>query len=133
MPPVHLNYIAIVVAALINMAIAAMWFSPLLFANAWSSSIKKNVAPNNPSPLYLLALFSALLEAYVLAHFVSYALAMSALDGARVGLWLSIGLVVPILGGIFMFENKGLKWVLIMLGYNALALMSMGAVLASWT
>ncbi len=132
MPPVSINVTAIIVAALINMAIGAIWYSPILFANAWMSTVgKKKEEIASPSPIYLVVLLGALLEAYVLTHFVSYAIALNALDGARIGLWLAVGIVIPIISAISLFESKGLKWLLITVGYHSLALMAMGAILAS--
>ncbi len=134
MPTVSINVAAVVVAALINMAIGALWYSPLLFAKPWMKAVgKKAEELGKPSPAYLVSLLGALLEAYVVAHFVSYALAMNMLDGARVGLWLAVGVVLPVVGAIAMFEGKGLRWLLITIGYQGLALMAMGAILASWT
>jgi hypothetical protein len=133
MPSVSINLAAIIVAALINMAIGAMWYSPLLFAKQWMKAVgKKAEEIGKPSPAYMFAFLGALLEAYVLAHFTSYALAMNAADGARVGLWLSLGIIVPVVATLTMFESKGIKWFLITIGYHALALMAMGAVIASW-
>ena len=35
MPQIHINYIAVIVAAVIAFAIGGLWYSPLLFANLW--------------------------------------------------------------------------------------------------
>lgn len=133
MPTVHVKLIAVIVAALINFGIGALWYSPVLFAKAWMKSIGKKMEDiGKPGAEMLLPLAGALLEAYVLAHFVSYAVAVSAMDGARVGLWLGVGIVIPIIGAIAVFERKGWNWFLITIGYQVLALMAMGAVLAAW-
>lgn len=133
MPAVHINYVAVVVAALFSMAIGALWYSPLLFRKTWLKSLGKKLDDfGKPSPAYMLMLFGALLEAYVLAHFVSYAVAVNALDGARTGLWLAIGIVVPTFAGVALFEGKNWNWFLINVGYHLLTLMVMGALLAAW-
>ncbi len=133
MPPVHINSVAVIVAAIINFAIGALWYSPVLFAKPWMKAVgKKMDEMGKPGPEMLLPLVGALLEAYVLAHFVSYTVALNAMDGARVGLWIAIGFILPVIGAIAVFEKKGLNWFLITLGYHALALMAMGALLASW-
>ncbi len=35
MPEVSVNLLAVLIAAVINMAIGALWYSPALFAKAW--------------------------------------------------------------------------------------------------
>jgi hypothetical protein len=75
---------------------------------------------------------SSLVMAYVLAHFVSYALAVTAIDGARTGFWIWLGFVAPVSLGITMFEKRPWDWYFINIAYYLVVLMVTGALLAAW-
>lgn len=133
MPVVHIKFITVIVAALINMGIGALWYSPWLFGPAWAKSMgKKFENLNTPSPAYMLMLFGALLQAYVLVHIVNLAVDFTAMDGARTGLWVGLGFVVPAIGGITLFEKRSWRWFAIVAGYYLLSLMVTGALLVKW-
>lgn len=133
MPAVHIKVIAVIVAALINMGLGALWYSPWLFGAAWAKSIGKKLEDlRSPSPAYMFMLLAALFQAYVVAHVIYSVLDFTALDGARTGLWLALGLVVPVTGGITLFEGRNWRWFAIVSGYYILSLMTTGALLAAW-
>ncbi len=133
MPSVHINYLAVLVVAAINMAVGSLWFSPVMFAERWMKAIgKKREDLGQPGPAMVLMAVGALVMAYVLAHIVSYALAVSVLDGARTGLWLWLGFVAPVALGVKLFENRPWEWFSITAGYYLIVLLVGGAILAAW-
>jgi hypothetical protein len=133
MPIVSINFWAVLVAAAINMVVGSLWYSRMLFADRWMKSINKTKADlGQPGPAMGLAVIGALLMSYVLAHFVSYALAVTAVDGARTGFWVWAGFVLPVVTMITTFEKRGRDWFLITASYYLVVLLVNGALLASW-
>lgn len=133
MPAVHINLLAVLVAAVVNMIIGALWYSPLLFSKLWMREVGKKMEDIGQSgPAYALTMVGALVAAYVLAHFVAYAQAVTLMDGVKTGFWAWLGFVVPTHGATHLFEGKSLNLYLITIGYHLVALMVMGGILAVW-
>ena len=48
---VSVNLLAVVVCAIVNMVLGALWYSPILFANSWMNLIGKSKEEmSNPGP-----------------------------------------------------------------------------------
>ena len=70
MGDMHVNYLAIVVAAIANMVVGALWYGPMLFAKqwmAWNNMSAEEIKKINPGPLYAQSLVATLLTYFVLA------------------------------------------------------------------
>lgn len=133
MPTATINYWAVLLAAAINMGLGSLWYSKFMFADRWMKSInKKQEDLGEPGPAMALMVVGALLQAYILAHFVYYAQATTLVDGARTGLWIWLGFIAPVALGIKMFENRPWDWYILNVGYYLLILMINGALLATW-
>jgi len=68
---VPINYLAVLVAALIPMAVGALWYSPALFAKKWMALVGKTeeeMKNVNPMKAYGISFLTSLIMAYVLAH-----------------------------------------------------------------
>lgn len=60
----HINYLAVLVAAVLNMAIGALWYSPVLFAKPWMKAIGKSMKDmGKPGPGYALTTLGSLVMA----------------------------------------------------------------------
>src|ERR1700722_13058493 len=82
----EMNYLAIIVAAVVNVAIGSMWYSPILFAKPWSKAMgikPEDFMKNNKgmsARMYVPPLVAGLVSAYVLAWFIN-ALNITTLTG----------------------------------------------------
>ncbi len=134
MPTVTINWMAVVVATAAAMIIGAVWYSKLLFGKIWQKKVNLSDKDMREGalPAYLGMLVLALLTAFVLAHFVSYAQATTVWEGMVTGFWVWLGFVLPVLAGKVLFERRGKKLFLISAGNQLLALLVMGAILAAW-
>jgi hypothetical protein len=135
MPIADINYVSVLIAAVINMALGALWYSPVLFGKSWSSMMgwtaaQSEAAKKGATKAYAINFIGALVMAYVLAHFVDYMEATDALLGAQTGFWLWLGFVAPILLGSILWENKPTKFYAINVGYYLVALVINGALIA---
>lgn len=132
---VSINYMAVVFAAVIYMAIGAFWYSPALFAGQWLEGMGKKASDidrDKMGQVYGVTAIAALIQSFVLAHFVQYAGAVTLSDGMKVGAWVWLGFLAT--SGLVMtlFENKNKQVYYISAGYQLVGLIITGALLAIW-
>jgi len=131
----EINYLAVVAAAAAAMVVGGIWYSPMLFANAWMAENKfgpKDLA--DPKTAMTQSFVSNLVLAFGMAAlFLLLAPAPSdALSGVRWGFALAV--LIHGMAGFpnYAFENRSLRLFLIHLGNTAVAMAAMGAILAVW-
>jgi hypothetical protein len=131
---IEINYLAVGVAALINMVIGAFWYSPLLFATEWMRHVGKTSddLKTGGSRGYLIAAVGALLQAYIFAHFIQYAAATTWQEGAITGFWLWLGFVAVTSAVNSTFAGRPWGLWKIDSGYFLVGLVINGALLAVW-
>ncbi len=134
MQDIAITYGALVVAALIRLVVAALWFSPLAFLESWRKVVgidEKTMNAGMPRAI-ALDVVGSLIMAFVLVHAVVYAGAATLGQGAAVGFFNWLGLVAVVQLSETMHENRPLRFFAISTGYNFIALILMGALLAVW-
>lgn len=132
---VNVNYLAVVVAAAVSMALGAFWYAPGVMGKAWLEMIGKkesSLRGGDTGKKYGLMAVAALFTAYVMAHFVSYAGATSVAEGLQTGFWLWLGFVITTNLGDYLFAGRPIKLYYLNMGYHLLSFMVMGALLAAW-
>lgn len=135
MPQADVNYWAVLVAALANMVIGAIWYNPRAFGTAWMRLTGRTMADaqqQNARTAYLLTFLAALLAAYVLSLFVDFTRAANLAAGAWTGILLWLGLVATTGLANFVFEGKPWSLYAIVYGHHLVALAVMGAIVAVW-
>lgn len=134
MTPVTINYVAILVTVIVNMILGALWYSPVLFANAWMKEIGKKMddLKGGASTGYIIAVVADIVMAYVMAHFVKYAGATTAAAGAMTGFWLWLGFVAAVMAMSYVFEGRSAKLFWINAGLNLVTFVVTGTILAVW-
>ena len=137
-PNIDVNYLAVLISAVISMIIGSLWYSPLLFGNAWvkagriSKKAIEKAKARRMGKYYIIAFIGSLLMAFILAHFVQYVAANNFTEGMQTGFWLWSGFIVPVLLGSVLWENKHVKYYLINVTYWIVNLVIMGGILAVW-
>lgn len=134
MPMVHVNFFAVIAAAVINFIIGAIWYSPGVFGSTWMSLMGKRPEDmrSGAGQAYAGVFVTALILAYVLARFISLAGAHTIGDGAQIGFWVWIGFVATTSVADVLFGGKPPKLWSINNGYQLVSLVIIGAVLARW-
>jgi len=135
MPQVHINYVAIVVAALVPMILGAIWYAPAVFGNVWMQLVGKKPEDLQKGALpqaYAMMFVAALVLAFVLAHVLRWANATTVIGGVKVALTVWIGFVLATSAGGFIFEGRPWKLYWLTNGYQGVALVLMGIILAVW-
>jgi phosphate starvation-inducible membrane PsiE len=138
----HINYLAVVVAAAARFIVGAIWFSPPLFLKPWREMT--GVSEEKMRAGMARALISDAIGCLVMAFVLLYAIHFAAAaPGAQVGNPIVFGAVagffnwlgfisVPIFS-LAVHEHRSLRYYLVTSGYNLVALLIMGAILAAWT
>ena len=134
MPQVHINFLAVLAAAVANMIIGSIWYSPGVFGKIWMGLIGKRVEDmkGRAGPAYAAAFVVALILAYVLAHFVGYTQAYSLGQGIQLGFWVWLGFVATTSTGDYIFAGRPRQLYFINNGYHLVTLLVNGALLAAW-
>lgn len=133
MPPVEINYLSVLAAAVVSMIIGSVWFSPLLFAKSWQKLVGlKDYEITGQGPAMAIAALAALVTAFVLAHIVDYAQATNATQALQTGFWVWLGFIATYGALDIAFEKIPLKLYLIKVGNQLVALLLMSLVLVLW-
>ena len=129
----HLNHLHILVAAVIQWILGALWYS-LLFARPWMALTghTKGERPKGAVVAMITSFIGGLILAFVLAHVVMWAGATTWCWGAFVGFVCWLGFIAAPLLSETMYEQRPFKLFFINAGYWLVALVISGVVLAAW-
>ncbi len=133
--PSAINITAVVVSAIVNLAIGAIWYSPILFANPWSDMLGRDIKQmrgKNATQGYISASLASLVMSYVFALVIYKVGARDVVSGATIGFWLWTGFIATTTMVDYVFAGHRKKLYLINVGYPLVAMIVMGAILASW-
>jgi hypothetical protein len=137
MLPMKINYPAVLVATVVHFLVGGLWYG-LLFSNkfveliAWSPEKLKDMENHSPAKELTIAFISALVLVYILAHFVQYTKARTALDGIQTAFWLWLGFIATTQLATVVFEERKLGLYLINVGYQFVACALAAVILALW-
>ncbi|HYF05550.1 MAG TPA: DUF1761 domain-containing protein [Patescibacteria group bacterium] len=140
----EINYIAILVCAIVSMIIGGIWYGPL-FSKMWMEGMGWN--PNDQAlmakmkkaagPAYAQQFIGSLLIFFGLAMSMwAFTTADPTLVGVSAGLqggfWTWLTFMVPVKYGDKLWGGKSFKFVSIDLGYYLVTLLIGGVILALW-
>jgi hypothetical protein len=129
-----LNFVAIVVCAVIVWIIGALWYSPVLFAKPWVAIVGRQMG-EKPKGVYvgmIGSLLGDLFLCFVLAHIIHWSGAEGWLGGAHIGVLMWAGFNAAVMFPQSIYEGRPLKYFLINTGYWLVSLVIVGAILAVW-
>ncbi len=142
--PVDINWAAVILATVVNMALGAAWYSPLLFAKPWTAGVEKSIGKegferikqNMRGPTaartYGLTAVGAFLLAYVMGLFVDYKGADSIAEGAMIGAVAWLGFVAATSLNTVLFEGRSRRVYVITSTQFLVAFVVSGAILGLW-
>jgi hypothetical protein len=133
MQDVDLNWIAIIVAAIVPMVLGALWYSPLAFADAWMRAVGRTPEELGDAALgYVLSAIAAFVSSYALARIMRWAEVDDLWNGALVAVLVWAGFVATVLAVTTYFGGRPRNLWLINAGYQLVALVLMGAIHGAW-
>ena len=133
----RINYPAVIVAAIAHFIIGGLWYG-LIFANkfvefiGWGPEKLQQMENQNHTKQYIIAFLSSLLLVYILAHFVQFTKAKSALDGVQTAFWLWLGFIAATQLPTVIFEERNLGLYFLSIGYQFVACAIAGIILTVW-
>jgi hypothetical protein len=133
MPVVVVNWLAVIVAAVVRFVIGGVWYMPL-FGKRWRElqGIREGSPQTGLGAAMVAGFIGDLVMAYVLARFVGHYGAVTFFDGLVVGFMAWLGFVATVMVGSIFYERKPAELVAINLGYQLLSMLVMGVILALW-
>ena len=134
MENIHINHWAVLVCAGLNLLTGAVWYSPVLFYNAWKTANElgdEKLKTINPVKTYGLTFIGSLVISYNMAFF----LGDPTTDwkwGATAGFLAGFGWSAIIFSIVALFEMRSWKYILINCGYIILYFTLVGLILGAW-
>jgi hypothetical protein len=131
------NFLAIFVAAVAAFLLGALWYSPLLFANAWVKAHRhtpeKVAAMQKAAPkAYGISFVCFCVMAFVLHLILGHMGVAGVVPGIMWGFHIWLGFAFTIGLTAHVYGDKPISAFLIDTGYQLVYLMTMGAILAGW-
>ena len=140
-----MNWLAILVSALIPLIIGAIWYHPKVFGTAWMHATgitEAKIKTMSPAKAYIMALvLSVILSFYLYINVMiggpddmrhGQELFMTFKHGAAHGAFLAIFVAFPVLATNAIFEMKSAKYIFINVFYWIVSLALMGGALNGW-
>lgn len=128
-----MNWAAIIVAAVANIVLGSLWFSPLLFQKRWIAlRVDKSPMSGTASPLlYVITAVGALVSATTLDWIIGLAHPNTPLGGAIIGLFAGLGFVAPAILSDNLFNERPFTLYAIVAGFPVVGLLVMGAIIGA--
>ncbi len=138
-PAVTINYLAVLVTAIVSFVIGMIWFSPYVFGNIWQRGMgwdkvqmEKRKKSMNMTAAMILNFIASFIMIVVLAHLVKYAAPVNFLEAIEVGCWIWIGFIITTVIGGVLWEGKKWSWYFVTIGYHLVNLLVASMILAAW-
>ena len=131
---IHINHFAVIVWAVANLALGALWYSPAMFYHAWKKEnglTDEQLKKLNPPKVYGLSFILALLISYNMAFFLGDDKTDMAW-GTTAGFLAGFGFSALIFTIIGLFEMRSWKYILINGGFITLYFTIVGFILGVW-
>ena len=133
-----IKYPAVIVATIVHFILGGLWYSPLLFGNKflqlinWSPQQIQQMESESHAKELAIAFVMSLILVYILAHFVQYTKATTAMGGIQTAFWLWLGFVVTTHVPTVIFEGRSFGLFLINVAYQFVGCALAGVILAVW-
>jgi Protein of unknown function (DUF1761) len=131
---VHVNYLAVLVAAIANYLIATIWYA-VIFGKVWKKLT--GITDMKPAPMNIVLVFiGSFVLSYVLYHSITFGdayLKMSGIHGGMMGGFFGwLGYIAPVTLSTKLYEKK--PWGLWLLdnAFWMISLVIMGLILSLW-
>lgn len=132
----EINYLAVVVAAVVAFVVGAVWNSSLLFGKERMKLLGMNpdamADTKMPAGKMLGEFVRGLVVAYVLARFVVLLGVVEWMGAVQLGAWVWIGFQATLLVGAVIWENMPWKLYAIHTGDALVKLLLMAVILGVW-
>jgi hypothetical protein len=129
-----MTYVAIIVAAIVQMILGFLWYGPL-FGKTWMSLMGSTTQSMNREGMgktYAWTFIGSLVTAGVLRRVATMVGATTIGAGASLGGWVWLGFVATVTLASVIYEKRSVNLYVLNNGYQLISLVVMGAILAAW-
>jgi hypothetical protein len=134
LPLDQVNFLAVLVGAIISMVVGFVWYAQPVFGKLWmrTSGISQEDVEGGPGLGYLWTFVGSLVAAFVLSLLIISMQSASFPEGATAGVLVGVGFAATATLANAIFESKHLGAWAINAGYQIVSLAIIGGVLAIW-
>ena len=128
------NYVAVVIAAVVALVIGFAWYAPAVFGKRWMAYLgTTRVQLGNPGPMGMtVGVVASLLNAWVLAVLSLNLGGTSLTDGIMLGILVWLGFMATITAAQISFEKKPWGLWLLNNAHNVIVQIVMAAIVTVW-
>jgi hypothetical protein len=136
--PGQLNWLAVIVGAVVYFALGALWYSPVLFGRAWQRSIgwdESRTPPQQSAMTYVAPLIAYVVMAIAVGMLAAATGSDTLTDGLILGLVIGVGLSLAHTFVDASFDpNKPEPWTWFAINgvYHTLGLIIVAVIVAVW-
>lgn len=130
----YINHWAVLACAVANLALGALWYSPMFFYKAWmkeNNFTEDDIKKVNPTKIYGITLLLSIIISYNLAFFLGDDKTDMAW-GTTAGFLAGFGFSALIFTVVALFEQRSWKYILINAGYITVYFTVIGFILGVW-
>lgn len=134
MPEITLNYWAIIATTVFSMVLGSIWYSKVLFGNAWMRLVGLNPDKMKDGAMtaMVVMLIGAFVQSYVFAHVTDAFQGDTFMEGVTGGFFMWLGFVAAVSISEVFFNKRPWKLWLITAGYQFVNLIVGGVILSLW-
>lgn len=127
------NWLAVIVAAIVKFAIGAVWFTAL-FGTRWRQlmNVPEGASQQGLVPAMIVQIIGDLIMAYILARFILHYGIAGIGGGILIGFMAWLGFVATLMVGSIFYEKKKPELIAINAGYQLVGIVVMGAIIGIW-
>ncbi len=132
----QINYLAVLVCAVIAMGLSVLWYSNILLGKIWIAALDKSEEELKkdfkPFKAYTISFLSQLVMAFILAMLISYAGASTPEEGIKIAFMAALGFIATSMTINFLYEGRTFQQFVIDGGYHFIVLLINGLILGAW-
>ncbi len=128
----NINYLAVVIAALVYFILGAIWYAPGIFGNRWTKHEEGRVEEHTYAykiGAYIGEFILDLIIAYVLALFLLLSQATEIVEGVILALWIWVGFIATTHFSAVLWGRKTVKSFFIHACFMLIGVIAMAIVL----
>ncbi len=124
-----INYLALFIAAAINMGLGMFWYSQFMFGKHWLKWMNKKSAQKPEMLVIVIAFFSGLIKAFFLLQIISLFNVLLVPVGIGLAIMLWLGFVVTTNLSTVLWEEKDARLYSLNMAFEAISIILMSIVL----
>lgn len=131
----QINYLAVLVCTAIAMVLGALWYSPVLFGNAWMKGVglkPEDINKGSSAKAMIISTINSFIAAVVLAAIIVMTNTTTFGFGLHLGALVAVAFIATVLLTNSLYEQRSMKTWLINSAYHFVYFAINGGILAIW-